>query len=135
MDRLSLHFGAGSLNRFLVVGAVNTVFGLGFFPVVYLLCGNLVSTWLLLVVSYVACPTFSYLTHCLVTFEIRRPTWRSAAWYLAFWLVTFGVNSVLLSFVTGFGRTAVVTVQLVYGITIIFVNFVVIRTIFRRYAV
>ena len=67
--RISTLLAARSLNRFLLVGILNTLVAFAAFPAFFWLFGRVLSLNVLLVVSTIFCTLFSFATHRIVTFR------------------------------------------------------------------
>ncbi|MHB1700951.1 MAG: GtrA family protein [Acidobacteriaceae bacterium] len=83
--------------RFLVAGGLNTLFGLGFYPLTYLVLVPLRSHYmLLLVLSQVPCVTFSFLTNKLFVFKTTGSYAREYTKFAAYYASIFAVNLAVL---------------------------------------
>lgn len=89
-------FAVRSFGRFALVGGVNTMVGLGTFPLLYHLFPA-AGVNLLLVASYGICTVFAFTFHTLVTFEERKDLARKAIKYVGLCGMNYVVNAIALN--------------------------------------
>jgi len=83
----------GTKARFLVVGGLNTLFGLGFYPLVYLVFTPLRPHYLLLLVlSQIPCVTVSFLTNKLLVFKTTGNYAREYTKFVTYYASIFVIN-------------------------------------------
>ena len=85
-------FSVGSIGRFALVGALNTLVALIGFPLLFIAVGDLIGYLPILIFCSVFNPLFSYLTHKLITFETHGFTQSEIGRYLLFNLCIFFVS-------------------------------------------
>lgn len=79
--------------RFLIVGGLNTIFGLGFYPIAYLVLTSLRSHYmLLLVLSQIPCVTVSFLTNKHLVFRTTGNYHREFIKFATYYALIFAVN-------------------------------------------
>jgi len=80
--------------RFLVVGGINTLFGIAAYPMIYLLLAGLDAHYLvILVISQIVCVSFSFMTNKYFVFRTTGNYWRE---YQKFWLLHLGAFAINL---------------------------------------
>ena len=85
--------------RFLIVGALNTAFGLSVFPALYYLADSLKLHYIaILVVSQSVCVSFSFLTQKYFVFQTSGYFFRESIKFLVFHISFFFANLAALPF-------------------------------------
>ena len=109
--------------RFLAVGIGNTVFGLGFFPVLHLVAREALSFDAALVISYVVCNAVSFMTHRFITFQSHGGIVAELARYALFALITYLLNKVLLALLVGMLPLPLLGTQMLISVMLLVVTF------------
>jgi len=110
--------------RFLIVGGINTCFGLSMFPVLILMLRPLHLSYMVpLVLSYPLSIVFSYTTNKLITFRTKK-NYLSEFWkFSSFYVVNFTVNLVVLPVCVEFFHFAPIPVQIVFSLLVIALSY------------
>lgn len=124
-------FAVGSFGRFGLVGAVNTLVGLGTFPLFYhLFPGGGVN--LLLVNSYVFCTIFAFTFHTFVTFKERGGLAKKALKYSGLSGMNYLANALALNLFLYLFPIYPVIPQLVIAILLQVANYQLMRRFIYR---
>ncbi|OIQ88011.1 GtrA-like protein [mine drainage metagenome] len=79
--------------RYLVAGGLNTLFGLGFYPLAYFLLAPLRSNYLLLLIlSQIPCVTFSFLTNKFLVFKTNGNYAQEYTKFATYYASIFAIN-------------------------------------------
>lgn len=110
----------GKLLRFLVVGGLNTLFGLALYPVLLL-----VSPWLhrhyliALGISQAVCLCFAFVMYKLTVFRTRANVAREAGTFLSFYAVSYTLNWVALPMLVEWARLPPSVAQVGFTVVIV----------------
>lgn len=111
--------------RFLVVGSLNTVFGLGFYPLLYLLLPGLRVHYIaLLALAQMPCITFSYATNKLLVFRTRGNIWREYMKFASYYSSVFLINLAALPALVAFLKLPPVIGQTLFTLCVIAISYV-----------
>lgn len=94
---ISALLAAGSLNRFLLVGILNTFVAFAAFPTLFWMFGHVLTLNVLLVVSTIFCTLFSFATHRTVTFRSHGQVHHEVARFFLLQGVIYVVNVTLFN--------------------------------------
>lgn len=106
--------------RFLLAGGVNTLFGLGCFPVLYIFLKDLNFHYLsVLILSQLACIVFSYITNKFFVFQTSKNYIKEFAKFASFYLILSIVNILYLPIMVIFINMTPIFSQLLFSVIII----------------
>ncbi len=106
--------------RYLLVGLFNTVFGYGFFALLQVTAGNVISYMLVLLIAQVVSTFVAYVLYRSLVFRVRGRFWRDLVRFSLVYAGAFAVNLVLLPvMVSGFGWDVLLAQALIVGGTVI----------------
>lgn len=118
-----LHFAnsaEGLKLRFLMVGGLNTAFGLAAYPVLMLAMRPLdVSYMIPLVISHPICITFSFLTNKFITFRTKKNYLSEFSKFGTFYLINFAVNLAALPVLVEVFHMNPIIAQLIFAFIVI----------------
>lgn len=102
--RLSKHIQtwtrARSFGRFAAIGVINTIVGMGCFPVLYWWLTPAIEVDHLLVASWTISTAFAFLTHKYITFKSREFCHREMMKFMLLSLATLGINLAVMTIMT-----------------------------------
>jgi putative flippase GtrA len=106
--------------RYLLIGIINTIFGIFSFPIVCILFTPRFFTYeLALLISYFLCTTISFISNKYLVFKMRGSISNQYIKFIALHILNFLINLSVLSFlVTRFDQDPVV-VQITYSIVFV----------------
>jgi putative flippase GtrA len=107
-----------SFGRFAVTGVVNTIVGVGNFPLLYWLLGNLASVNALLIAGWLISTTSAFFLHKFVTFKSSGSYHKESVKFLILSLVTLGINLLVMNGVMYFTKAHPVLAQLVISVVL-----------------
>lgn len=85
--------------RYLIVGAINTVFGLMLYPILYLILQPLNINYLyILIISQAIGISFAFITHKHFVFKTIGNTKKEYSKFLTFHLIYLGINLMILPY-------------------------------------
>lgn len=106
--------------RFLIVGGLNTVVGLVFFPTLFLLLPSLQKNYLLLItISQVFCIGFSYLTNKYLVFQTKARYVPELTNFILFHGIHYGLNVMTISYIVEEYNISPLYLQPIYTILVI----------------
>ncbi len=106
--------------RYLLVGLFNTVFGYGFFALLQVTAGNVISYMLVLLIAQVVSTFVAYVLYRSLVFRVRGRFWRDLVRFSLVYAGAFAVNLVLLPvMVSDFGWDVLLAQALIVGGTVI----------------
>jgi putative flippase GtrA len=106
--------------RYLLVGLFNTVFGYGFFALLQVTAGTVISYMLVLLIAQVVSTFVAYVLYRSLVFRVRGRFWRDLVRFSLVYAGAFAVNLVLLPvMVSGFGWDVLLAQALIVGGTVI----------------
>jgi len=106
--------------RFLLAGGVNTLFGLGCFPVLFIFLKDLNFHYLfVLILSQLSGITFSYITNKFFVFQTSRNYIKEFARFASFYLIFSIVNIFYLPIMVEFIKMTPIVSQLLFSVIII----------------
>jgi len=104
-------------SRFLAVGVLNTLFGLGIFPLLMWIFWPYRRYYLaFVVVSFILCTTFSYLTNKFLTFRTKGRYLSELGKFASFYLGGFIGNLTILPLCVEIFHLPIVPSQLAYSV-------------------
>ena len=107
-------------SRFLIIGFVNTVFGLIFFPCLYLLTAPLGLHYIaILIISHTVCVTFSFLTTKFLVFRTLNNAFNEFLKFFIFHLLILSINLTALPALVEFVGLKPILAQFIFSIFII----------------
>lgn len=110
--------------RFLLAGAVNTVFGLAAFPVLYFLLSPLSLHYLVvLTISQVVCITFAFLTNKFMVFRTEGNIRAEYAKFVLFHAAYFVVNLAALPAIVNLSGLSPVWGQTLFAVAVIVTSY------------
>ena len=112
---------------FLIVGGINTVFGFAVFIAADLTVGRVVDanagpilgSLVVLAISHVLGVLFAFVMHRRFVFKVTGHVWRDLARFESVYLVSLGVNAVLLPLLVQFGFERIIAQGLIVFVTTI----------------
>lgn len=102
-----------SFARFAIIGGLNTVVGVGNFPLLYWLFGRVLNVDLLVVLGWILSTSFAFFLHKLVTFESEGAYHNEGAKFLLLALMTLGINILVMNIAVYIFKAPPVLVQVV----------------------
>jgi putative flippase GtrA len=106
--------------RFLIVGGLNTIFGLGFYPMTYLVLASLRSHYvLLLVLSQIPCVMVSFLTNKHLVFRTRGNYQREYIKFATYYTLIFASNLAALPVLVETAAMNPILVQTLFSVVTI----------------
>ena len=110
--------------RFLAAGALNTLFGLGFYPLAYLLLAPLREHYiLLLAIAQAPCVTFSFLTNKFLVFRTKGNIAREYLKFASYYSSLFALNLAALPALVELLRIHPVIAQTLFTVITIAVSY------------
>jgi putative flippase GtrA len=110
--------------RYLIVGTINTIFGIGVYPFLYLLFDFWKNHYLyLMLVCWILSTTFSFITNRNIVFRSTSSYISQYLKYIPYHLVNLLLNWILLYFMTNFLNLSPLICQLVIGIISAFLGY------------
>lgn len=113
--------------RFLLVGAFNTVLGLGLFPLLYWLIGSWIGVTTLLTTTYIICGLTAFGLHRNITFASKGQVKSEGIKYLLVTVVMWGINVVLLNAAIRFTALSPALAQPIIAILLQVGNYVIFK--------
>ena len=107
------HLRPRSFARFAIIGGLNTIVGVGNFPLLYWLFGHILNVNLLVVLGWILSTSFAFLLHKLVTFESGGTYHKEGAKFLLLSLMTLGINILVMNIAIYVFKAPPVLVQIV----------------------
>lgn len=107
-----------SFRRFFVIGGINTLIGIGSFPLLYTLLHTFIGVNFLLVLSWLVSTAFAFLLHKLVTFQSGGAYHREAVKFFILSLIILGINLTVMNLALPISTTHPVTVQFFTSIVV-----------------
>lgn len=110
--------------RFLIAGGLNTLVGLGMFPLLFIALEkyNLHYT-IILAISQIFCITFSYSTNKIIVFKTKGNYMKEYVRFILFHGVYFVVNLVALPAMVEIGRMSPMVSQLIFSVIVIVTSY------------
>ena len=127
IEQLTAFFATGQLGRFVFVGGINTVVGLGGFPLLYYSFGDMIGYFPILVFCSVFNPIFSFVTHKFVTFEKHVLVWSELRRYGLLCGASFLASWGFLAMIDGWRRPWFLAAQCGFNLVLIATSFLVNR--------
>jgi putative flippase GtrA len=110
--------------RFLMVGGVNTLFGLAAYPVLMLAMRPLHLPYMIpLIISHPICITFSFLTNKFITFRTKKNYLSEFSKFGTFYLINFAVNIAALPVLVEFFHMNPIIAQLGFAFVVIVTSY------------
>ena len=110
--------------RFLVIGGVNTLWGIASYPVLYFLLHPLgVNYVVVLVIAYVVSTTFSFTTQKYLVFRTKGNHFREFVKFISLQLGVLGVNLLALPAIVITTGWSPVIVQVVFAVAIAVISY------------
>jgi len=101
-----------SIGRFAVIGGLNTLVGIGIFPLLYWLLGKVLSVNALVVLGWTISTSFAFLTHKIVTFESKGKLHHEGVKFTILSLTTLGINLLVMNLALSFTTMNPVLIQI-----------------------
>ena len=96
---------------FLIVGAANTVIGFGWFALFQYTVGQSFGYMVTLVCAHVASVLCAFVLYRRFVFRVRGHVWRDLARFESVYLVSLGINAILLPLLVEFAHLAPIVAQ------------------------
>ncbi len=110
----------GKLLRFLVVGGLNTAFGLALYPILLIASAWLHRHYLVaLGISQAICLCFAFVMYKLTVFRTRGQVAREAGTFVSFYAVSYAVNWVALPLLVEAAHLSPIVAQVGFTVVIV----------------
>ena len=113
--------------RFAIVGGLNTMWGFGFFPLMYWLASSWLNVNVILGISYIVCPIVSFSMHKRFTFASKGNTGAEGTRYIVVTGITWAVNALLLNLVLWYTSVGAIQAQLALALLLQLANYFLYR--------
>lgn len=107
-----------SFGRFVIVGGVNTLVGIGSFPLLYWLFNGRIGINALLVAGWIFSTSFAFTLHRLVTFKSSGAYHHEGAKFLLLSLIILGINLTVMNLMLHFTGVHPVLIQFVTSVAL-----------------